>query len=150
MHEPVQASFIVTGPSQEKVFAALLDVERFPEWGSGLREARTLDAPADGLAPGTSIEFTLSAVGIAHRVLSTVTTVEPPRLLEWRYTEGAAGTGGWAVEDLGSAVKMTFQTSYEINPPWLDQLANLPFFRGVVEELLRRSMRRFIEHLKEG
>jgi uncharacterized protein YndB with AHSA1/START domain len=150
VHEPVQANFIVTGSSQEEVFAALLEVERFPEWGSGLREARTLDAPADGLAPGTSIEFTLSAVGITHRVLSTVTVVEPPRLLEWRYTEGAAGTGGWVLKDLGSTVKMTFQTSYEINPPWLDQLAHLPFFRGVVEELLRRSMRRFIEHLKEG
>ncbi|HEV8045107.1 MAG TPA: hypothetical protein VGP38_08005, partial [Rubrobacter sp.] len=30
-----------------------------------------------------------------HRVVSSVTVVEPPRRLEWRYERGATGNGGW-------------------------------------------------------
>jgi uncharacterized protein YndB with AHSA1/START domain len=100
VNEPVQANLVVPGSSREEVFAALLEVERFPEWGFGLKEARVLRAPAGGTAPGTTIEFALSAVGLTHRVSSTVTAVDPPRLLEWRYTNGATGSGGWTLEEL--------------------------------------------------
>lgn len=147
MNEPVQANLVVPGTSREEVFAALLEVEHFPEWGFGLKEARVLGAPAGGIAPGTTIEFGLSAVGLTHRVSSTVTAVDPPRLLEWRYTKGATGSGGWTLEELEGAVKVCFHTSYEVRPFWLDRLANRPFFRGVVEDLLRRSMRRLTERL---
>lgn len=151
MNEPVQASLIVSGPSPEEVFTALLAVERFPEWAFGLKEARKLRAPAGGVVPGTLFEFTLSAAGITHKVTSTVTVVESPRLLSWRYTEGATGTGGWSLEDLGSgAVKMTLRTSHEVEPSWLNRLANRRFFRDVTEDLLRRSMRRFGESLREA
>lgn len=151
MNEPVRASLVVSDPSPEEVFAALLNVERFPEWAFGLKEARTLRAPASGVvAPGTLFEFTLSAASMTHKVTSTVTVVEPPRLLQWRYTKGAAGTGGWTVKALGGAVEIAFFTSYQVSPPWLDRLANRPFFKNVTEDLLRRSMRRFGESLGEG
>jgi uncharacterized protein YndB with AHSA1/START domain len=150
MNDPVQESLVVSGSSQEEIFGALLDVERFPEWAFGLKEARTLGAPTNSVAPGTTVEFALSAAGITHRVAGTVSLVEPPRLLLWRYTEGAAGMGGWILEDLGYAVKVTFRTSYEVKPPRLNRLANRPFFRGVTEDLLRRSMRRFADLLRGG
>ena len=44
-------------------------------------------------------------------------------------------------------MKVCFHTSYEVWPFWLDRPANRPFFRGVVEDLLRRSMRRLAERL---
>ncbi len=145
--EPVHASLVVRGAPPERVFAALLAVESFPDWAYGLKGARILGGPDGGpnLVPGTVVEFDLSAAGFTHTVASTVTVVEAPRRIEWRYTEGAAGRGGWTLEEDGSAVRMQFSTDYEVEPAWLNRLANRPFFRGVTEDLLRRSMRRFAE-----
>jgi uncharacterized membrane protein len=153
VNEPVHASLILPGSSPEEVFAALVDVERFPEWALGLKKARALDAPGgapDRIVPGTKLEFTLSAGGLTHRVVSTITAVETPQLLEWRYTEGATGTGGWTLANLEGAVKMTLRTSYKVKPAWLDRLVKRPFFRGMVEDLLRQSLRRFRKRLAES
>ncbi len=101
------------------------------------------------MRPGTLLEFTLSAAGLSHRVVSTVTAVDFPLRLEWRYTEGAVGNGGWLIEEAGTgAVRMTLSTDYEIQPAWLNKIAHLPIFRRATEDLLRRSMRRFGEHLR--
>ena len=152
---PLRANYLLSGPSPEEVFAALLDVRRFSEWAVGLHRLRALDAASrtevSEVRPGTLLEFTLSAAGLTHRVLSTVTVVEPPRRLEWRYAEGAVGSGGWHVEEAGpGTVRMTLSTDYEIRPAWLNRIAQRPFFRRVTEDLLRRSIRRFGEHLREG
>jgi uncharacterized protein YndB with AHSA1/START domain len=150
VNEPVRATLLLFTPSREEVFAEISAIERFPEWAIGLKEARLLDTTADGLAPGAAIRFTLSAAGLTHRVTGTVIAVEPPRLLQWRYTKGAVGTGGWTLEEAPGAVRMTLHTSYEVTPSWLDRLANRPFFRGITEDLLRRSMRRLGERLERG
>ena len=153
-HRPFRASYLLSGIEEERIFAALLDVPRFPEWAAGLRRCRALDAggtETTDIRPGVRLEFILSAAGLTHRVLSAVTVVEPPRRLEWSYVEGAVGDGGWLVEDEGAGtVRLTLSTDYRIRPPWLDGLAHRPFFRGVVEDLIRRSMRRFEAHLREG
>ena len=150
MNEPVHASLVVRGVSPDKVFAALLDVRSFPDWAFGLDRVRVLGEATGGLAPGTAIEFTLSAVGLTHHVVSTMTVVEAPRVMAWRYTKGAVGEGGWTLEATGDAVRMTLWTDYEVKPAWLNRLANRPFFRGVTEDLLRRSMRRFAERFAQG
>lgn len=153
-HRPFRASYLVSGIEAERVFTALLDVRRFPEWAAGLRRSRALDAAGKDttdVCPGVRLEFILSAAGLTHRVLSTVTVVEPPRRLEWDYVEGAVGEGGWLVEEEGAeSVRMTLSTDYRIRPAWLDRMAHRPFFRGVVEDLIRRSMRHFEAHLREG
>jgi hypothetical protein len=153
-HRPFRASYLVSGIEEERIFAALLDVRRFPEWAAGLRRCRALDAggaETAGIRPGVRLEFVLSAAGITHRVLSAVTVVEPPRRLEWNYVEGAVGSGGWLVEEEGAgSVRLTLSTDYRIRPDWLDRIAHRPFFRGVVEDLIRRSMRRFEAHLRRG
>ncbi len=149
-----RASYLLSGPTPEEIFAALLDVRRFSEWAVGLHRVRALDATSRAevfeVRPGTLLEFTLSAAGLTHRVVSTVTAVDPPLRLEWRYTEGAVGNGGWLIEEAGpGAVRMTLSTDYEIKPAWLNRIAHLPFFRRATEDLLRRSMRRFGEHLRK-
>jgi hypothetical protein len=153
-HRPFRASYLVSGVEAQRIFTALLDVRRFPEWASGLRHSRALDAggaETTDIRPGVRMEFTLSAAGLTHRVLSTVTVVEPPRRLEWTYVEGAVGSGGWLVEEEGAGtVRMSLSTDYRIRPAWLDRMAHRPFFRGLVEDLLRRSLRRFEAHLREG
>jgi uncharacterized protein YndB with AHSA1/START domain len=149
----VRASYLVAGTRPEAVFAALLDVRSFPEWAVGLGRARALEGgqEASGLRPGTLLEFDLSAGGLSHRVVSAVTVVEPPRRIEWRYAEGATGGGGWLVERAGAGtVRMTLSTDYTIRPAWLDAIAHRPFFRGLTEDLLRRSMRRFAEYVRGG
>jgi hypothetical protein len=154
-HRPFRASYLFYGPAPEKIFAALLEVQRFPEWALGLRRARILQGvtgtnPPE-VRPGATLEFVLTAAGLTHRVASTVTVVEPPRRLEWRYVEGATGSGGWLLEDAGvRSVRLTLSTDYRVRPDWLDRLAHRPFFRGITEDLLRRSLRRFENHLRES
>ena len=143
----------MAGIGAERIFGALLDVRRFPEWAAGLRRCRALDAGTEttDLRPGIRLEFTLSAAGLTHEVASTVTVVEPPRRLEWDYVEGATGTGGWLIEVEGvETVKMTLWTDYRIKPNWLDKIAHRSFFRRLVEDLIRHSMRRFEARLREG
>lgn len=110
-------------------------------------ETGTVEEPE--IRPGTRFEFTLSAAGFTHKVISAVTLVEAPRKIEWRYVKGAVGSGGWQLEELGtSAVRMTLFTDYQVKPGWLNRVAHRPFFRGITEDLLKRSMRRFEEHLR--
>jgi uncharacterized membrane protein len=154
-HRPFRASYVLSGVSAERIFASLLDVQRFPEWTAGLRRCRVLDpagkVETKDLRPGVRLEFTLSAAGLTHEVSSTVTVVEPPRRLEWHYVEGAIGSGGWLLEqEAPGAIRITLSTDYLIRPAWLDKLAHKPFFRRLTEDLLKRSMRRFDAHLREG
>jgi uncharacterized membrane protein len=151
---PFRASYLLSGFPPEEIFAALLDVRRFSEWAVGLHRVRALDPTSRAevleVRPGTLLEFTLSATGLTHRVVSTVTVVEPPRRLEWRYTEGAVGSGGWLLEEAGpGTVRMTLSTDYEIQPAWLNRIAHRRFFRRATEDLLRRSIRRFGEYLRK-
>jgi uncharacterized membrane protein len=155
LERPYRASYLLSGLPPEEIFAALLDVRRFSEWAVGLHRVRALDATSRAevseVHPGTLLEFTLSAAGLTHRVVSTVTAVEPPRRLEWRYTEGAVGSGGWILEEEGmGTVRMMLSTDYEIRPAWLNRIAHRPFFRRATEDLLRRSIRRFGEYLRRG
>lgn len=146
---PVRASYLICGVNRENAFAALSEVERFTEWAHGLLQARILNSSV--VEPGAEISFALSAAGLKHKVVGTVTRIEAPRLLEWRYTSGAIGSGGWLLEEAGAdAVRITFSTDYEIHPAWINRIAHRPFFRNVAEDLLRRSIRRFGEHLKKG
>ena len=153
-HRPFRASYRVSGIRAESIFAALLDVRRFPEWAAGLKDSRALERVGGNetahLRPGVRLEFTLSAAGITHDVASTVTAVEPSRRVEWDYVEGATGCGGWLVREEGvRTVRMTLWTDYRIKPSWLDKIAHKPFFRRLVEDLIRRSMRRFEARLRE-
>lgn len=156
-NRPFRASYLISGVDPETIFAELLRLERFPEWAVGLRRARALDAPgttgngaSPEIRPGTNLEFTLSAAGFTHRVVSAVTAVEPPRRLEWRYEKGATGAGGWLLEEEGAqTVRMTLSTDYRVRPAWLDRIAHRPFFRGLTEDLLERSIRRLEVHLKK-
>ncbi len=152
---PFRASYLISGVEAERIFDELLKVDRFPKWAVGLKRARALGGSLAGEAPdilpGTNLEFILSAAGFTHSVVSVVTLVEPPSRLEWRYERGATGTGGWLVQREGTgAVRMTLSTDYRVRPAWLDRIAHRPFFRGLTEDLLGRSIRRLEEHLKSG
>lgn len=149
---PYRAGYLLSGIPPERAFAALLDVHGFPRWAVGLSGARALDArglETGEIQPGTTLEFVLSAAGLTHTVSGEITAVDPPHLLEWRYTKGATGTGGWYVEEAGTdTIKMTLATDYQVKPAWLNALAHRPFFRALTEDLLRRSIRRFEQELR--
>ena len=149
---PYRESYLLAGIPQERIFAALMDVKSFPEWAVGLAAVRALDetgAKTSQMRPGVALEFSLSAAGLTHKVVSTITEVEPPRLLEWRYVKGARGNGGWLVEREGTgAVRMTLATDYGVEPAWLNAVAHRPFFRRLTGDLLRRSIRRFERRIR--
>ena len=150
---PYRAGYSISGIEAERVFAALLDVKSFSEWAVGLGGVTATDA--DGretpdMVPGTTLTFLLRAAGLSHTVVSEITAVEPPRRLEWRYVRGASGSGGWYVEQAApSTVEMSLATDYAVQPAWLNRIAHRPFFRGLTEDLLRRSIRRFEERLRQ-
>lgn len=149
-HRPFRASYLLAGVSREEAFTALLDVPGFTEWGCGLRRAWLLDGTRE-VEPGAGIGFEVSAAGFTHEVISAITMIEAPRILEWRYTSGAVGSGGWLLEEEGvDAIRMTFSTDYEIKPAWLDRIAHRPFFRRITEDLLRRSVRRLGQQLRSS
>ncbi|MDP9437868.1 MAG: SRPBCC family protein [Actinomycetota bacterium] len=152
-NRPYRVGYEISGIGPERIFAALLDVGSFPEWAVGLAGVRALDADGRETAriqPGTNLEFVLEAAGLTHTVVSEITAVEPPRLLEWRYVRGATGSGGWRVERSGAnTVKMTLATDYGVRPAWLDRIAHRPFFRRLTEDLLRRSIRRFEQRIRQ-
>lgn len=150
MDRAFRASYLLAGVEREKVFDALLDVRSFTEWGRGLRRAWLLD-DAREVRPGAVMGFELSAAGFTHEVTSAVTVVEEPRVLEWRYTSGAVGGGGWLVErESPDAIRMTFSTDYEIKPAWLNRIAHRPFFKRIAEDLLHRSVRSLGQQLRSG
>ena len=152
--KPYRAGYTLSGVDAEQVFAALLDVGTFPEWAVGLGGVRATDAAGletSEMVPGTRLEFVLEAAGFTHTVVSEITTVQPPRLLEWRYVRGATGAGGWYVERVGpDAVEMSLATDYGVKPAWLNRLAHRPFFRRLTEDLLRRSIRRFEHRIRRA
>jgi hypothetical protein len=149
---PYRAGYTISGISAGRIFAALLDVGSFPEWAVGLGAVGATDAQGretPGVAPGTRLTFVLKAAGLSHTVVSEITAVEPPRLLEWRYLKGANGSGGWYVQETGpNTVEIALATDYTVRPAWLNRIAHRPFFRGLTEDLLRRSIRRFEERLR--
>ncbi len=151
---PYRAGYEISGIGPDRIFAALLDVESFPEWAVGLAGVRALDAEGretGHVGPGTNLEFVLEAAGLSHTVVSEITTVEPPRLLEWRYVSGATGSGGWRIERVSpNSVEMTLATDYGVRPAWLNRIAHRPFFRRLTEDLLRRSIRRFEERIRRS
>lgn len=145
---------MISGIEADRIFVALLDVESFPEWAVGLAAVTATDAAGretPDIIPGTTLTFVLRAAGFTHTVASEVTTVEPPRLLEWRYVSGATGSGGWYVEEAGpNTVEMTLSTDYAVQPAWLNRLAHRPFFWRLTEDLLRRSIRRFEHRIRQA
>ena len=149
---PYRAGYLISGIEAGRVFAALRDIKSFPEWAVGLGGVSATDAAGretSEIEPGTTLTFVLRAAGLTHTVISEITAVEPPRLLEWRYVRGATGSGGWHVEESGpNTVEMALSTDYAVRPAWLNRIAHRPFFRGLTEELLRRSIRRFEQRLR--
>ncbi|MBA3424166.1 MAG: SRPBCC family protein [Rubrobacteraceae bacterium] len=147
MSRPVHARQLVSGTTREEAFAALLDVHSVPEWAFGVSRISLLDGMTV-MVPGVSMEFVLNAAGFTHEVVSIITVLQAPQVLEWRYVHGAVGGGGWMVEEAGPrTVEMTLWTDYEVRPAWLNAVAHRPFFRRVTEDLLRRSMRRLGQRL---
>src|SRR4028118_2027571 len=45
---------------------------------------------------------------------------------------------------------MSLATDYAVQPAWLNRIAHRPFFRGLTEDLLRRSLRRLEERLRHN
>ena len=149
---PYRAGYTLSGVDADRVFDALLDIRSFPEWAVGLGSVRATDAAGREIpraVPGANVEFVLRAAGFTHTVVSEISAVQPPGLLEWRYVRGATGNGGWYVEPSGpNTVRISLSTDYNVEPAWLNSLAHRPFFRNLTEDLLRRSIRRFEKNLR--
>ena len=87
----------------ERVWAVILDVERWPEWTQSMTRLERLQ-PGD-LAPGSKVKVTQPKLPVN---VYEVTAVEPDRYLEWRVSKpGFSVVAGHRVEPDGPGCKVT-------------------------------------------
>ena len=94
--------------SRERIFDALWDAQRWPEWWPGLERAVEAD-PGDSGGVGRRGRYSFrSMFGYAVGFDAVSTVVERPRLLEAEVSAGFDGYGRWELAEHGSATEITF------------------------------------------
>jgi len=129
--------------SVEDVFTYLSDVERGPQYTSGLREAhKTSTGPM-----GVGATFATTGKFLRRRATNEVTEYEPNRRLAWKATSGARVTTTWGFEPWGPSTRVTFTRVADakgllrVAEPVMEGLANgrVDNDLGALKELLAIS-----------
>ncbi len=96
-----ESSSIAAPP--ERVWAVLMDIERWPEWTQSMTKLERLQ-PGD-LTVGSKVKVTQPKLPVN---VYEVTQVEPNRYLEWRIAKpGLSIVAGHRIEPEGSGSKVT-------------------------------------------
>ena len=133
-HTDIERSVDVAAPP-DRVWAAMADVGRWPEWTASVTRVERLD-----LAPfGVGSRARVRQPGFPAAVW-TVTALEPGRSFEWRSTvPGLTSVGGHRVDPAGdSASRVTLAVT------WSGPLA------PVIRLLAGKRSRRYVELEAQG
>ena len=91
------------GAPPERVFATIMDVERWPEWTASVASVEKV--AAGELKIGSKVRIKQPKVPV---VVWTVTVIEPGRAMEWQAKGPGSKTVGWhRVEPEGDGSKAT-------------------------------------------
>jgi uncharacterized protein YndB with AHSA1/START domain len=132
----------------ERVWDALYESERWPEWWPGVRRVQVLE-PGDGDRVGELSRYTWrSRLPYTLEFDMLTTRVERPFLVEGTAKGELAGHGRWRLFEGGGATAVTYEWTVETTERWMNLLAPLarPVFawnhdvvmRGGGEGLARR------------
>jgi uncharacterized protein YndB with AHSA1/START domain len=80
------SEFTTIAASPEKVWAIVVDLERYPEWAHDLKEAVVLARDDQGRA--TQVEFRASALGRSTHYILEYDYSQAPEALSWKLIKG--------------------------------------------------------------
>lgn len=116
---------------RERVWEAIYDQERWPEWWRGVEAAEELRS-GDGDRVGAVSRMVWRSL-LPYRVRFEVTTtrVERPHLMEGRATGELAGTGRWRLYEDDGVTAVLYEWNVATTRAWMNLLA--PLARPVFE-----------------
>lgn len=124
-----------------RVWDALADTERWPEWWPNVREVRTLRAGgADGVGRVRRLHW---STRLPYRLVIDVEALEvrPPERLRARSQGALQGEGLWLLEPHGDGTLVTYLWRVDVTRPWMRRLAPVlaPAFRWNHHAVMRRG-----------
>ena len=126
---------------RERVWDAIYESERWPEWWDGVEEAEKL-AEGDGTGVGQEGRYVWKAK-LPYRVefFIRTTRVERPHLLEGEADGELAGTGRWRLWEAGGATAVTYEWRVETTIAWMNAIAPVgrPVFHWSHDHVMRNG-----------
>lgn len=104
---------------RERVFDALYEGERWPEWWPGCLETENLGPAQDGGVGRRGRYRWRSRTGYQVEFEIEATAVERPYLLEGRATGDLSGHGCWRLFDQGGITCVTYEWEVETTKAWM-------------------------------
>jgi uncharacterized protein YndB with AHSA1/START domain len=126
---------------RDRVWDAIYDSERWPEWWRGVEEAEKLkEGDADGV--GQEGRYVWKAK-LPYRVEFFIKTthVERPHLLQGDATGELAGIGRWRLFEQGGVTAVIYEWSVRTTRPWMNLLAPIarPAFQSNHDYVMRNG-----------
>ena len=116
---------------RERVWDAIYDSERWPEWWRGVEDAKRLaDGDADGIGQVGSYLWR-SRLPYPVRFEITTTRVERPHVLEGRAVGELEGTGRWRLFEAAGVTAVLYEWNVSTTRAWMNLLA--PIARPIFE-----------------
>jgi uncharacterized protein YndB with AHSA1/START domain len=107
---------------RERVWDAIYDSERWPEWWHGVLEAEKL-REGDGNGVGQYGRYVWkSRLPYKLEFHATTTKVEKPHLLEGTVEGELAGTGTWRLFEEGGTTAVTYRWEVRTTKAWMNLL----------------------------
>lgn len=126
---------------RERVWDAVYDSERWPEWWRGVRVAERI-APGDERGIGQVGRYVWrSAIPYAVEFRIETTRVERPHVLEGRATGGLEGIGRWRFFADDDVTAVTYEWNVRTTKAWMNLIAPLarPVFEWNHDWVMRRG-----------
>jgi hypothetical protein len=126
---------------RERVWEAIYDSERWPQWWRGVKRVVELE-PGDETGVGRLARYTWRSrlpYELAFEVLTT--RAERPRLLEGEARGELAGTGRWRLFAEGETTAVLYEWNVRTTRAWMNLLAPLarPIFAWNHDWVMRRG-----------
>jgi uncharacterized protein YndB with AHSA1/START domain len=134
---------------RRRVWDAIYESERWPEWWKGVEEAEKLEE-GDEAGVGQFGRYVWKAK-LPYRVefFIRTTKVERPHLLEGDATGELAGVGRWRLFEEGGVTAVVYEWNVSTTRAWMNLLAPLatPAFKGNHDYVMRNGGRGLAELL---
>jgi uncharacterized protein YndB with AHSA1/START domain len=137
-------SFLTTwllDADRERVWEAIWESERWPEWWRGVEEAVKL-AEGDESGVGEVGRYVWRArLPYPVRFQIRTTRVERPSLIEGEATGELAGTGRWRLFEEGGLTAVLYEWNVRTTRPWMNALAPVarPIFKWNHDWVMRNG-----------
>jgi uncharacterized protein YndB with AHSA1/START domain len=134
---------------RERVWDAIYESERWPEWWRGVEEAEKL-VEGDESGVGQEGRYVWKAK-LPYRVefFIRTTRVERPHLLEGEADGELAGTGRWRLFEQGGVTAVTYEWNVRTTRRWMNLLAPIakPVFQANHDYVMRNGGEDIAERL---